>query len=246
MINFFRKIRKKLADDNKPLKYARYAIGEILLVVVGILIALQINNWNDNREKRKLELSTIHEFRFALTQDTLKLISAKQRLLNSYSTTVELLSHIESEKPYIRLLDSLISKSYTFHTPTFEQFNTAAFDLLKERGLDIISNENLRREIINHYTNNHTVIIGWFANVQKVHGLQVDRLYGNFKIDQDLGGRMKMYPNDYDLILKDKSTLNPFYHFKSLILSSITRLDKFHTETKELLKNINKEIELNQ
>jgi len=47
MIPFFRKIRKKLADDNKPMKYARYAIGEIVLVVMGILIALQINNWNE-------------------------------------------------------------------------------------------------------------------------------------------------------------------------------------------------------
>jgi hypothetical protein len=54
MINFFRKIRKKLADDNKPLKYARYAIGEIVLVVIGILIALQVNNWNQI-EKSKSE-----------------------------------------------------------------------------------------------------------------------------------------------------------------------------------------------
>ena len=44
MIPFFRKVRKKTADDNRPLQYARYAIGEIVLVVVGILIALQINN----------------------------------------------------------------------------------------------------------------------------------------------------------------------------------------------------------
>ena len=50
MINFFRNIRKKLADDNKPLKYLRYAIGEIVLVVIGILIALQINNWNESRK----------------------------------------------------------------------------------------------------------------------------------------------------------------------------------------------------
>ncbi len=54
MIGFFRKIRKKLADDNKPLKYARYAIGEIVLVIIGILIALQINNWNEI-EKSKSE-----------------------------------------------------------------------------------------------------------------------------------------------------------------------------------------------
>ena len=52
MIPFFRKIRKKLADDNKPLKYARYAIGEIVLVVIGILIALQVNIYNEKRKKR--------------------------------------------------------------------------------------------------------------------------------------------------------------------------------------------------
>lgn len=50
MINFFRKTRKKLADDNKFLKYSRYAIGEILLVVIGILIALSINNWNEGKK----------------------------------------------------------------------------------------------------------------------------------------------------------------------------------------------------
>ena len=55
MINFFRKTRKKLADDNKPLKYLRYAVGEIVLVVIGILIALQINNWNEGRKDRVLE-----------------------------------------------------------------------------------------------------------------------------------------------------------------------------------------------
>jgi len=60
MINFFRKIRKKLADDNKPLKYMRYAIGEILLVVIGILIALQINNWNTSRLERIEEINLPH------------------------------------------------------------------------------------------------------------------------------------------------------------------------------------------
>ena len=57
MINFFRKTRKKLADDNKPLKYMRYAIGEIVLVVIGILIALSINTWNEQR-KNKIKIIT--------------------------------------------------------------------------------------------------------------------------------------------------------------------------------------------
>ena len=53
MIPFFRKIRKQLADDNQFLKYSRYAIGEIVLVVIGILIALQVNNWNEERKEDK-------------------------------------------------------------------------------------------------------------------------------------------------------------------------------------------------
>ena len=54
MTPFFRRIRRKLANDNQFLKYSRYAIGEILLVVAGILIALQINNWNENRKHNQI------------------------------------------------------------------------------------------------------------------------------------------------------------------------------------------------
>ena len=63
MINFFRKIRKQFADDNKPLKYLRYAIGEIVLVVIGILIALQINNWNEEKKEQKLGVVVLHDIK---------------------------------------------------------------------------------------------------------------------------------------------------------------------------------------
>ena len=55
MIKFFRSIRKDLMEKNKTSKYFKYAIGEIILVVIGILIALQINNWNENRKDKQLE-----------------------------------------------------------------------------------------------------------------------------------------------------------------------------------------------
>lgn len=55
MIKFFRKIRQKLLSENKFSKYLIYAIGEILLVVIGIVIALQLNEWNDNWKDKELE-----------------------------------------------------------------------------------------------------------------------------------------------------------------------------------------------
>jgi len=60
MIKFFRKIRQNLLMENKRAKYLKYALGEIILVVIGILIALQINNWNQVRIQNN-ELSKIHE-----------------------------------------------------------------------------------------------------------------------------------------------------------------------------------------
>ncbi len=69
MIPFFRKIRKKMADDNRPLKYMRYAIGEIVLVVVGILIALYINNWNENRLEKKEVANVLEQIKNELESD---------------------------------------------------------------------------------------------------------------------------------------------------------------------------------
>jgi hypothetical protein len=64
MIKFFRKIRQKLISENKFSKYLIYAIGEIILVVIGILIALQVNNWNQNKNsenKTLISLSSLAE-----------------------------------------------------------------------------------------------------------------------------------------------------------------------------------------
>lgn len=60
MIKFFRKIRKNLLTENKMSKYFFYAIGEIVLVVIGILIALQINNWNADQKTATEEISILN------------------------------------------------------------------------------------------------------------------------------------------------------------------------------------------
>ncbi|MGI9546527.1 MAG: DUF6090 family protein, partial [Flavobacteriaceae bacterium] len=77
MIHFFRQIRKRLLTDNKFTKYAIYAIGEIFLVVVGILIALQINNWNQQKIERKEELKTYLNIKQQIQGDLKELTEMK-------------------------------------------------------------------------------------------------------------------------------------------------------------------------
>jgi len=69
MIKFFRKIRQNLLSEGKTGKYLKYAIGEIILVVIGILIALQINNWNEGRKMRVTELTYLENLQIEFQQN---------------------------------------------------------------------------------------------------------------------------------------------------------------------------------
>ena len=83
MIKFFRKIRQKLLTENKVSKYLIYAIGEIVLVVIGILIALSINNWNESKKDRIRERVFLIGIQNDLKQDTTSLF--RQIRNNKYS-----------------------------------------------------------------------------------------------------------------------------------------------------------------
>ena len=72
MIKIFRHFRKSLIlETGNNRRYLKYAIGEIVLVVIGILIALQINNWNENRKIRAFEVKMLSEIRLELIRDTI-------------------------------------------------------------------------------------------------------------------------------------------------------------------------------
>ncbi len=122
MLRFFRQIRQRLLTDNRFNKYLLYAIGEIVLVVVGILIALQINNWNDDRKKqRELDIlfQDTEEYLFPLSNWSVRFARNYQALdsmisvLNSHSTP----DFYENNPDLIRYLfnDSLSLKLETFY-----------------------------------------------------------------------------------------------------------------------------------
>ncbi|MGB5498220.1 MAG: DUF6090 family protein [Maribacter sp.] len=84
MIHFFKRIRQQLLTENKISRYLIYAIGEILLVVIGILIALQINTWNNGKIERKEEIKSYRNIKRQILDDRNELIKVKD--FNNYYT----------------------------------------------------------------------------------------------------------------------------------------------------------------
>ena len=95
MIKFFRKIRYNLMEQNKTSKYFKYAIGEIVLVVIGILIALSINNWNEKRKEALQEISILKNLQTDLKTDLEGIsyqIVLKEGMIKDYKNCLEILS----------------------------------------------------------------------------------------------------------------------------------------------------------
>jgi hypothetical protein len=136
MISFFRKIRKKFADDNKPMKYLRYAVGEIVLVVIGILIALSINNWNEERKgniKKKVYLGALIE---DLKKDSvhlqmfIKSADSLIRKFEKFKTQME-----RSDATIDSIIKEFTSNSNDLLPPTrLKSANTTTFEALMSTG----------------------------------------------------------------------------------------------------------------
>jgi hypothetical protein len=149
MIKFFRKIRQKLVTENKFSKYLLYAIGEIILVVIGILIALSINNWSEKNKNRKQETQILlqlkEEYQENVTELDLK-ISMRKEMLDA---TTRLLAYYDNSK-YWTLADSVASDfTLTFNTPTFNPVIGVTSELLSAGKLYIIENKRLKIMLTN-------------------------------------------------------------------------------------------------
>lgn len=150
MIKFFRKIRQELMEQDKMGKYLKYALGEIALVVIGILIAFSISNWNENRLKSTKEKNVLLNIHKEFKENKVQLDTVLYHhnvVLNSTSKIIELFP-IES-KPESKVLDSLSVYLWdSYENYTFDPSQTSINALISTSSFDIINNENLRYLLI--------------------------------------------------------------------------------------------------
>lgn len=143
MIKFFRKIRQKLLSEGKTGKYLKYAFGEIFLVVIGILIALSINNWNENRKDRKQEQELLiqleSEFESNLRQLDEK-IGLRERMI---SNSLQLIKCIDYPST-CNGEDILRNISISIIAPTFDPIIN---DIISSGRIQLIKDIELKQKL---------------------------------------------------------------------------------------------------
>jgi hypothetical protein len=210
MIPFFRKIRKKMADDNKPIQYMRYAVGEIVLVVIGILIALQINNWNENRKRQNEELFLLEDIKKNL--ETMLSDFAADTIFNANHIVQygKLDYYIDNNLPYAIELDSVFGTLTFWNSP---YITATAYNTLQSKGLDLIKNEMLKNDIIKLYeVYLKKLTVDYDAGETQLQSIIVEP-YMVKKVKRLHNQSMRLArPNDFESLKKDAEFSNILSH----------------------------------
>jgi hypothetical protein len=247
MISFFRKIRQTLLAKNKFGRYLIYALGEIILVVIGILIALQINNWNELKKARVYELKILNEIRGALIQD----IKYSEYILEERIKSIDdesqaLLKIIQQENIDTEIFNNHFKRMYSGFV---FQYNNGAYEALKASGIEKISNDGLRNRLVEFYEFDipRTDKLLLYSNGMDIMGLQKDLLWQlfDYEVGQNLydknklGMRISKYKSDD---FKDVRLLKLINLKVKQASNGKARINNFIKDSQELLKLINQEL----
>ena len=223
MIKLFRKIRYNLMSENKTGRYFKYAIGEIILVVIGILIALQINNWNEDKKSLKQEKTYYCKIAEDLQVD----------IRNIDSSLVTIDKQLESREKFLKNLlkiqkdKQVIFKDFipTFRYYKFISTKPAIVDITSSGKLETLRNQTLKKRILSHYTEqdnalkiiniNYNAVIERLFNIEKFADFGIQEV-PEYKIifDEELQDLLSSTPwqqnpkNELFIKVKDMMILN--------------------------------------
>ena len=149
MIKFFRQIRQDLLMENKISKYFKYAIGEIILVVIGILIALQINNWNISKQDAIFERKILFDLKKSIENDLKQFKETELRVVRRDQAIDTILlyrnNRISLSEDELRKYNGRVGLGILL------SYDKAVFETLKTSGLQKVTSDTLKEVITRHY-----------------------------------------------------------------------------------------------
>ena len=226
MLKFFRKIRQKLINEGNLKRYLIYEIGEILLVVIGILIALQINNSNEKGKRTEYEFHLLQELKISIESN----IKHSKWLIQSNKGAEEscqiLLSHLNQGMAYHDSLNFHFNRSLAWFKGIFEFY---AYENTKNHGLEFIKNDTLRRLLPRIYE----FRVNWITTMESRQQDYNNSIVTPFMTEhfnssktlfqKGINTSDKIIPTNYDQLKNNKI-------YKNILQTSLTRreMDVFH------------------
>ena len=262
MLRIFRNIRQKLVAENKVMAYLRYAIGEILLVVIGILIALQVNNWNENRKERLIEIKYLKNLKHDLQSDSTDLVYYKNIRVGQANAARELIELAKTKNVSdVFKLDSLYTTvalwwEFVPNNNTFEELRSSGnlkllrndsiknllLDLNKENE-DLVSSRNhMRREYENYLYDQKNSLIN-FLDVNDPERIKniIDWYYPN---KESVKKNTEKIKEQYRLLFNDTLFINGLALTAGNLLWMIEEdYNKMQEIVNKLLKLIDQDLE---
>ena len=261
MINFFRRIRFDLMENNKtgsPAetsakagKYLKYAIGEIVLVVIGILIALQINNWNEQRKVNKQELLLLKQLQSDINSNLDEVVELNMRLSINKQGIDSLVERL-NKKHYDLLVPVYLAQS--LRKSDFNN-SSSGYNLMQNGKAALISDEAVLKSILNIYENDLPNILDRQSDmktsidfiqshfVNKLFIKAPNKLNIQFK-ELDVIATDLFQPIDYNALAENIEFKNTLLQLGKLVESRLIYLSNTENKLNKTVSLLNSELEL--
>jgi len=236
MFKVLRKLRRQLFRNRKLQSTLGYGIGEIFLVVIGILLALQVNNWNEARLEKESEIENLIEIRTGLIGDLGDLIENTEVHQYAAQSCQILIQNLEQNLPYHDSLDIHFGQLATL---TFFNSRSGAYEALKEKGLELIKNKTLRAKIIQLYDFSYDLIYVRDRMDEEDYG-DVKKVY--LQKFYQVGTGPGATPRNYEKLKKDTIFLNRLKYLADTRVYTRNNYNNHAFQVKELVNEISAEL----
>lgn len=240
MIKLFRNIRENLIAEGKTKKYILYAVGEIILVVIGILIALQINNWNEQQKAKSTEIYVLKEVLSNLSEDGMILNEIIEQRQKAKSSVADMLNYLQTENINKDTLekDMLYFLSFERYFPI-----NNAYEILKSKGLQL-SNKKLTTKLSRYYDYEQKKMNRSILDVENAILSILEDRSGIARFIESLTLNETITITNYDDAHLKKEIYREIVPFRNNNIGTLNKLIVFYENNQSLRVDIEKELRL--
>ena len=236
MLLLLKNIRRKLTIENRITTYLLYAIGEITLVVIGILIAVSIDNWNESNRLQKLEKKLLQEMISDLEVQADDITSNILTHRSSLKSCQIILNALTEDQPFHDSLMLHFGKTYEF---TVFENKQGAYKMLENQGIALIRDDSLRMQITSYFD----VSIVFQLEVQRVTIQQIQAASENhLKLFKNFNWSTPLQPWDFEALKRNKEYISWLSYASSNKAFEVKRFEQLLKKNRSLIQKIKQEL----